>query len=318
MGQERSVARLFRTPPVTHHMLGPLDAQPRQRRTVQRQAKRREPLGERRQAARDGTACLQLRLAGGPARAASPCAAAHPPHRMRTPMPGPCTCHCLHLHPAPPKTPRTPPPPTPLTPGRRGGAAGGAGGPGGRGEAGDGPQHGGDVARAQGCGRQVRRGGALPLGQGARGAGGGRRGKKAGGGRSGSGAEAVRAVPLLLFTCLPTPQARGVRVLDLVRHAAAATAAATMLCYVQPAAARNTVPLPPQGAGAGPGAERGLVCADHGEPVCAVLPRARRPRGARGARSAPAASRAACYSMPFPARAGTAAWCWSRAPFASL
>lgn len=47
LGQGRSVTLLFRSVPATHHMLGPLDAQPRQRRAVQRQAKRKAPVGER-------------------------------------------------------------------------------------------------------------------------------------------------------------------------------------------------------------------------------------------------------------------------------
>ena len=46
LGQGLGVALLFRSVPATHHMLGPLDAQPRQRRAVQRQAKRKAPVGE--------------------------------------------------------------------------------------------------------------------------------------------------------------------------------------------------------------------------------------------------------------------------------
>lgn len=57
LGQGRSVAVLFRSVPATHHMLGPLDAQPRQRRAIQRQAKRKAPVGER-----------QRRRGGGPGR----------------------------------------------------------------------------------------------------------------------------------------------------------------------------------------------------------------------------------------------------------
>jgi hypothetical protein len=45
LGQLHSVAVLFRTVPVVHHMLGPMDAQPRQRRQIVRQAKRKLPTG---------------------------------------------------------------------------------------------------------------------------------------------------------------------------------------------------------------------------------------------------------------------------------
>ncbi|PSC72758.1 non-structural maintenance of chromosomes element 4-like protein A [Micractinium conductrix] len=46
LGQSASVTALFRTAPVSHHMLGPLDAAPRQKRQVQCQAKRKLPTGE--------------------------------------------------------------------------------------------------------------------------------------------------------------------------------------------------------------------------------------------------------------------------------
>ena len=47
LGQLPLVAVLFRSVPVVHHLLGPMDAQPRVRRQVQRQAKRKQPVGER-------------------------------------------------------------------------------------------------------------------------------------------------------------------------------------------------------------------------------------------------------------------------------
>lgn len=83
LGQLPAVARVFATPPDVHHMLGPLDAQPRQKRAVQRQAKRRAPVGEH-SMARAGT--------GGPA-AACCCCSAHWPGLTRPPRwrrPNPC------------------------------------------------------------------------------------------------------------------------------------------------------------------------------------------------------------------------------------
>ncbi|KAL4457559.1 hypothetical protein ABPG75_012424 [Micractinium tetrahymenae] len=46
LGQLAAVRRLFCTAPVVHHMLGPLDAQPRQKRQINRQARRRLPTGD--------------------------------------------------------------------------------------------------------------------------------------------------------------------------------------------------------------------------------------------------------------------------------
>lgn len=45
LGRLHSVAVLFHSVPVVHHMLGPMDAQPRQRRQIVRQAKRKLPTG---------------------------------------------------------------------------------------------------------------------------------------------------------------------------------------------------------------------------------------------------------------------------------
>lgn len=49
LGQLPSVASLFRTVPVVHHMLGPLDAQPRQKRQIVRNARQRRGLPTGRQ-----------------------------------------------------------------------------------------------------------------------------------------------------------------------------------------------------------------------------------------------------------------------------
>lgn len=75
LGQLPAVAALFRGVPIVHHMLGPMDAQPRQKRAIVRQARRKEPLGE----GRPGACCLLNGLLVG-----KPCCALH-----ATPLPLP-------------------------------------------------------------------------------------------------------------------------------------------------------------------------------------------------------------------------------------
>ena len=158
LGQLPLVAVLFRSVPVVHHLLGPMDAQPRVRRQVQRQAKRKEPVGEL-ALKLCMLACSSLFVA---AESQQLCPPGQPGSRpLRN-----CTCTAAQLQ-------RCPSPHRWVAPAdalrlpawltwlcnlqrRPGFSARGGGGSSGPGEAGDRLQHGGHVESAARVRRQVR------------------------------------------------------------------------------------------------------------------------------------------------------------------